>query len=489
MKNVLRIAFLSMALWVLTGCNTTNTEGVSDTETTSISTEMETTETMTYANYISVLVGEDIYSIGFNDQESSVFDLIVESEINIVYESTDFGPMITGVNDYQADTFHWIGFTKNGVFATQGLDTIDYGDGDIFEFTENLSDWQQNLNMVYEGRDDHQDVFKYGDTTVLIASELINLDLLLKGETYQITGNAVDQADIDIIFNASSIKPAYDGYIQLVMNDISTYLTYHNDDDHSVFDLIEQSNLEMTYQSTDFGPFITEIGPLKADDFFWLGFTKNGEFAMEGLDQIAYQSGDTFTFTENLVTWQVTIEAELMAIEEDHLVFENNQQSFKVYHIDLDESVINSDLTLGFIYQLTGIPSELTVDGNYIFNPTLIDMAIIDDFTQLYQLEIGQIFMLELTVSYVEESSAFGYEIFATDINGLSSTEISSEMPVSSDTDYIFYTIPDDYPLEIGQTYIGKFIYQVNEPSTVPQITLYEFDLNGDSLDLAIIIK
>jgi hypothetical protein len=450
---------------------------------------METTETMTYANYISVLVGDYTYSIGFNDQESSVFDLIVESEINLEYESTDFGPMITGINDYQADTFHWIGFTKNDAFAMEGLDTIDYADGDVFEFTENLADWQQSLTMIYQGRDDDYEVFIYDNTTVLIASELIEIEPLIKGEDYNITGNASDQLDIDIIFNATLVEPTYDGYIQLVMNDISTYLTYHNDDAYSVFDLIEQSNLEMTYQSSDFGPFITGIGPLKADDFFWLSFTKNGEFAMEGLDRIAYQSGDTFTFTENLVTWQVTIEAELMAIEEDHLVFENHQQSFKVYHTNLDESVIQTDLTIGFIYQLSGTPSEQSIEDNYIFNVTMIDLAVIDDFTQLYQLEIGQIFMLEFTVSFVEESSAFGYEIFATDVNGLSSTEISSEMSVSSETDYIFYTIPDDYPLEVGQTYIGKFIYQVNEPSTVPQITLYELDFNGDSIDLAIIIK
>jgi hypothetical protein len=321
----------------------------------------------------------------------------------------------------------------------------------------------------------------------MIASNQIEIDPLIKGEDYNITGNASDQVDIDIIFSASTVEATYDGYIELLMNNLSTYLTYHNEDDHSVFDLIDQSNLEMTYQSTDFGPFITGIGPLKADDFFWLGFTKNGEYAMEGLDQIAYQSGDTFTFTENLVTWQVNIEAELMAIESDHLVFENDQQSFKVYHNNLDESVIKSDLTIGFIYQVTGMPSEDTEEGNYIFNATMIDKVVINDFTQLYDLEIGQIFILEFTVSFVEESSAFGYEIFATDINGLSSTEISSEMTVSSQTDYIFYTIPDGYSLEVGQTYIGKFIYQVNEPSTVPQITLYEFDLNGEPIDSALI--
>jgi|GEM_PF-2067406 len=476
MKRIILYLFFSFFAVFLIGCS----EQITTENPTSVS------------NSITVIVGEESFQLAFDDTDESVFDLMVDSEIDMTYEMSDYGPMITEIEDYRADTFHWIGIEKNDDFAQAGLDTIAYEDGDVFEFTYNLASWEQTLTMTFESEGSDYYYFTYESYQVAIDKETFDLDspidLFILDEDYIITGTPT-HADNDIIyFSYRDIEPTYDGYIYVVIGQNTHHLTYNNEDEQSVFDLIKNSQIDLNYIMTDFGPMITGIGSLIANDFYWIGFTKNAEFAMEGLDTIAYENGDLFEFSQNLVTWEVQIEAELMAIETDHLVFKNGQESFVVYHQDLGEEVFSDDLVIGMIYQIIGIPSDQTTTDTYIFNPRMISIAAISDFTELYQLDVGDVFILEFTVTFVEESSLFGYEIFAEDINGLSSTSISENMAYPSDTDYIFYTIPDDYDLLVGESYYGRFIYQVNAPSTIPQITLYPYNFDGEDIETQVII-
>jgi len=118
--------------------------------------------------------------------------------------------------------------------------------------------------------------------------------------------------------------------------------------------------------------------------------------------------------------------------------------------------------------------------------PSIIEIKLIDDFTDLYNIEVGTIVILMFTVTDIDTRSIGGYEVFAEDVNGLSSTEISQYMSVPSQTNYIFYTFPSAESVILGETYLGKFIYQVNEPNQIPQLSVYSYNINGDLLEQVI---
>ena len=479
-----------IAFFALVGCTgetstTTLTTVASTTE--AVTSQEQTTTQVTFEHSVSLILGDQSYALGFDDQtDQSLLALIEASDIHILYQTSEYGAMITEIGDYKADDFHWIGFTKNDEFAMSGVDSIDYADGDVFEFTENLSTWEMTLEATANMVSKDTISFTYNDYQVLVSTTDLS-ETVIVGQTYELVLTPISEDGNDISVSLSSITPlSYAGHIIIKLGQMMYPLTY-DDTSLSVLDLIEASDIHILYQTSEYGAMITEIGDYKADDFHWIGFTKNDEFAMSGVDSIDYTDGDVFEFTENLTSWEISLTAELTEKHEDHLVFENQTQAFLVYLNDLPETIILDDLVVGFIYTMTGMVNELTDEDTNVFSPSSLSLDVIDDFTDLYDIQEGDVFILAFTVTAYEASSAFGYELFATDINGLSSTDISENMTVSSITDYLFYTIPDDYNLSIGQVYIGRFIYMVNEPSSIPQITLYEESITGATLSQIIV--
>ncbi|QWC00669.1 DUF4430 domain-containing protein [Mycoplasmatota bacterium] len=437
--------------------------------------------------YIEIITGQDTYHLFYEtDTDMSVFDIISESEIELEYTTSDYGPMITKIGELVQDDFHWIGFTVNDEFANDGLDTITYQDGDVFDFTEEVSNWNQTFSLELLSFNEEILEFQVGDYQLLIDQSTINLDKIIVGGEYTMTGQPSSIDDDIVYLNVSDIEANFE-YIEVITGQDTYHLFYETDTDMSVFDIISESEIELEYTTSDYGPMITKIGELVQDDFHWIGFTVNGEYADKGLDTIAYQDGDVFEFTENISNWELSISAEIIEMNQSEVIFQNNKQAFIVKIEDLPENILVSDLHIGFIYELRGLVDTEANETFIVFNPSDLKLDVIKDFTELYNLEIGDIFILQFKVTYVESSSAFGSEIYAEDINGISSTEISGHMKYPSTTDYLFYTIPDGYSLLEDNTYIGRFIYQTNEPSQIPQITLYEVDINGEELENVIV--
>ncbi|MDA3932520.1 MAG: DUF4430 domain-containing protein [Tenericutes bacterium] len=470
MKKVFLMLFL--IVFGMVGCNGQETEA--------------TTTEVVYENYVSIVIGDDTHSLGFNHQDDTLFDLIQSSNINLDFEDTEYGPMVSEIGEYQQDEFHWISFTKNSEYAESGLDSIEYQDGDVFQFLENMSTWDQTFTAELNSIDGDLLSFEIGNYEVLINKTTLNSEEFYVGGNYTMTGQPSSITNNEVIFTVSDFTANFE-HISIIIGDNTYDLLYEVGTDKSAFELIDDSDIELEYITTQYGPMITRIGDLQQDDFHWLSFMVNDEFASSGLDTLEYHDGDVITFTEEIATWEVNVKAEIIEINQDEIIFQNENQAFIVEVIDLPETVVVGDLVVGFLYNLTGLVDAEASNEIINFIPSSLELNVVTDFTSLYELEVGDVVILQFTVTYIEDSSEFGIEIYAEDINGLSSTEISSSMSYSSATNYIFYTIPSDYDLVVNQTYIGRFIYQINEPSQIPQITLYEQSINGEEIDSVIV--
>lgn len=471
MKKSILYLFLSFMFIGFVGCSGEAT-----------TTEVQTTESP-YS--ITVEVGDSEYVLGYDDGSQSVFELIEASDINLDYIQTDFGPMVTAIGNLEQDDLHWIGFLVNGEFATSGLSELSLVDGDVYTFSQNLSTWEMTLTVDYIREDTESYYFEYDVYTFIVdKADIINLSLI-EEESYELTFTPESESNQSLTVTVSEISENFEGYIVLRLGDSEKILTYDNSE-LSVLEIIESSEVHLEYTTSEYGAMISEIGAFKQDDFHWIGFTKNGEFAMSGVDSIDYVSGDVFEFTENLSTWEISFSAELIDIVESAWVFQSGEQ---VFHTNILTPEVEMPLVIGYEYAIIGTMTASSTDENMVFDIVSIEVNAISDFTELYTLEEGDVFILEFTVSYVEDSLEFGTEIFAEDVNDLSSTEISGYMSVPSNTDYVFYTIPDGVILEVGTSYYGKFIYQVNEPSTIPQITIYNEVINGETMEVNIIAK
>jgi len=74
------------------------------------------------------------HTIGYNDDfEGNLFDLL-DSNFTIGYNETDFGSYIISIEHLNPKTGAYISFSKNGIYATEGTETIAFEDGDSFDF-------------------------------------------------------------------------------------------------------------------------------------------------------------------------------------------------------------------------------------------------------------------------------------------------------------------------------------------------------------------
>ena len=77
-------------------------------------------------------------------------------------------------------------------------------------------------------------------------------------------------------------------------------ITFDDAEAMNLLDLLE-SHVDITVETTDFGPFVTAIGHLEADERSYIAFHKNGEPAQEGVGTITYNDGDVFVFTLEVI--------------------------------------------------------------------------------------------------------------------------------------------------------------------------------------------
>ncbi|MFW5794283.1 MAG: hypothetical protein ACOCV1_02260 [Bacillota bacterium] len=286
----------------------------------------------------------------------------------------------------------------------------------------------------------------------------------------------------------TTVTTTYNETVIIEIEEQEHVLGFSDSNDKSLFELIEESDIELSYYETDFGNMITKIGSIKDDSFHWISFTKNNDLATEGLDTIAYEDGDVFTFTAALKTWQQTYIAEYQGEETNGLQFALNDESFYIVETDLPNEWSVSSFVEGMRYEILGsLDSNKLDEEEYYIIPDNIEKDVITDFTDLSALNEGNIVYLQFKVTGLEESSNFGYEVFAEDINGLSSENISENLNNPYSTDYIFYTFPDEIILEIGKTYIARFIFKTFEPNNNPQFGLYKNNIQGEETDYFVI--
>jgi len=227
------------------------------------------------------------------------------STIDFSFFETTYGPMITQIENLHQDQFHWIGLNKNGEPAYAGVGDITFEPHDVFEFTLNLATWTHDLEMSFVEENQSYTIFEFENS--LIAFEDLNEDLVVNGD-YQVEFNLIDENEDYLIAELVSIEALFDGYIEVIIGNDQFALTYLESEELSVFELIQNSEIQMTFIETTWGEMITSIGEFKSDDFHWIGFTINGEFAMEGLGMINYQHQDIFEFSLGLM-YSVSLDA------------------------------------------------------------------------------------------------------------------------------------------------------------------------------------
>lgn len=251
----------------------------------------------------------------------------------------------------------------------------------------------------------------------------------------------------------------------------------------SLLELIEDSEIDVDYYETDFGNMLTKVGSVEEDSFHWIAFTKNGEPAELGIDSITYEDGDEFEFIAELKTWPLVLLAEYQGIEDESYLFALEDEYFYIESDNLPVSWTN-EFYQGMAYEINGSINQEKLDEEYYYiNPESISEIVITDFTELYDIDEGDIVYIGFRVTEIEDGSVFGNEFFAEDINGLSSKDISVNMTPSYTTDYIFYTLPEEITIEVGSYYIGRFVYDTFEPNNNPQLALTEANFFGEESD------
>ena len=140
MKKLFSVVLLALATFALAACDAEETP---------------------YDGFIEVRVGEGdtqtTIDIGFIEADEKSLLELLEEHLDVEVETTDFGPYLIGIGHLEAGENSYIAFYKNDAFASEGVGTIGYQDGDVFSFMievilDNLKITLQNglrESMVY----------------------------------------------------------------------------------------------------------------------------------------------------------------------------------------------------------------------------------------------------------------------------------------------------------------------------------------------------
>lgn len=94
--------------------------------------------TAKYDGQLTIVVVDDTEEkifdkkVGFKAGES--FLEILDRNLDIEYETSEFGRMIISINGKKQGNNYWWVYTRNGEFTTTGVDLQEFADGDVFLF-------------------------------------------------------------------------------------------------------------------------------------------------------------------------------------------------------------------------------------------------------------------------------------------------------------------------------------------------------------------
>lgn len=159
-------------------------------------------------------------------------------------------------------------------------------------------------------------------------------------------------------------------------------------DNKPLLELIDESDIEIFYQTSEYGSFVTGIERLLSQAGNYIQISVNGEPSMVGIDDIELAVDDVITF--ELVWWDQTAQAVNVAIQE----FLENHASEYVNENLIDYNVLSALNLLGlvedFILQeeVTSLYQdvELTTVTDYFKAITIYEIVGIDTGTLISEL-------------------------------------------------------------------------------------------------------
>lgn len=146
----------------------------------------------TYDGAILLVTGNTNTILPFRIRDNlSLFDLLDKSDLDMLYENSEYGHFINTIGTIESDIFHWVSMKLNGEAATSGVDTLIYKNGDIIEFNEVTIDWDTDFILTFDSISPFGSYhFKTTDDESVFISEndFSEEYTFLQGASYSISG-------------------------------------------------------------------------------------------------------------------------------------------------------------------------------------------------------------------------------------------------------------------------------------------------------------
>lgn len=159
----------------------------------------------------------------------------------------------------------------------------------------------------------------------------------------------------------------YDGTITVIIGEETQEvydIHFLNDEEQTLLELIE-SVVEVETIDTSYGPMVTRVGSIESDDDGYIAILKNDAYASSGVDTLAYEDGDVFTFMYEGFTPYLIIELDDGYHVETHYVNYEEDSELTLYDLLTDHFDISYD-EFDFGKMLTKVNHLEVQDGNYI---------------------------------------------------------------------------------------------------------------------------
>lgn len=101
---------------------------------------------ISYSIAVYDLDEECLGEVLINGKEDDVFFDILCSKFDVRYTNSEYGPLITSINNSIVDANYYLAIYENGEYATTGVDGLIVNDGDQFEFK--VECWNTELDDI-----------------------------------------------------------------------------------------------------------------------------------------------------------------------------------------------------------------------------------------------------------------------------------------------------------------------------------------------------
>lgn len=361
------------------------------------------------------------------------------------------------------------------------VSTISENQSTNTELIKDSSTLVMDKANLLAAKDELEDAILELEQTILLLTEAVEAaksdDRIVLEATIAGLENEIDTLEV-------ALSAKFDGAFVLVLKNDTYVVNYNLEDELSIFELIDNLDIDFSYEESEWGHFVTGVGSVQSSIFKYVSFYKNGEMASQGIDVLSYENGDIISFLEETISWESTFEVKLQQITSSNSLefITKDNEVFYVMEDDLPEGMDTLSFLVGSDYLVTGV-SEVGSLGWGCSNCVIASNIVSDytkDFTQLYELEIRDEVYLEFTITELISGSQWGTELFAKDINELLSSDVTEHLDNPYSTGYLFYTLPDELELQVGKTYVAKFTFDLYPPNSKGQLGLSGIDSNGD---------